>query len=278
MPDDNLFNAPAPEGGEATPPQDPPALTAESVQAMINEQTGPLQTQLAVAEERLAAATAMNTELASRYQGPANTPAPAPEMTADEYIEEFTNDALGATKGVADKAIDQRMAKLEPIFQRQNDTIHKGLLDTERRAVEAEYGPEAWDLHFAPLMDARMATLKQTDQLSMANPDIIHGEVLSIMGHKRNELADVKAGLVTTAAEAETARYDQIRSELNMTGLTGGTNAPTLQIDAPLSETDQEYIQSKKLAGQEVNIQQLRKTVQSGATSWTDWKAAQEGN
>lgn len=278
-PDDSLFNTPPPdEGNSPTPtvPSEPPALTAESVQAMIAEQTGPLQTQLAVAEERLAATQAANAELSSRYAGPA--PVPTPEMTGDEYIEGFTNDALGATRGVAETVVNERVARLEPIFQRQNDTIHQGLVADERRAVEAEYGEGAWDTHFAPLMDARMVTLRQSDQLSLANPEVIHGEVLSIMGHKRNELAGVKAGIVTSAAEAESARYEQIRSELNMTGMTGGTNAPAPKLDAPLSATDQEYIQSKKLAGQDVNIQQLRKTINSGATSWSDWKAAQGDN
>ncbi len=278
MPDDSLFNTPTPEGGAPETPETPatpeaPALTAEAVQAMINEQTVPLQTELAVTQERLAAANALNDTLSSQYRGPA--PVPTPDLTSDQYIENFTNDALGATRQVAQDAVDKKVGALEPIFQRQNDSIHHSLVQAEKAKVEAEYGEGTWDIHFAPLMDARMAALRNTDALSMANPDVVSNEVLSIMGHKRHALDDVKIKRGEATKVAEEARYEQIRGELNMTGLTGGTTAPPMPIDAPLTDADKDFIESKRLAGQEVDIQKLRRGVQSGATSWTQWKADQ---
>lgn len=250
-------------------------ITAEQVALQIEAATGPIQHELALANERLLAANAMNEQLItqSRQGTPNDT---GPERTSDEFVQEFTDDALTATKAVAEEAVDKRVAGLEPIFQRQNDTISKGLVDAEQRAVEAEYGAEAWALHIEPLLTVRLQALKVKDQLAMANPDVIRNEVLSIMGHKRHELAEVKVAMGVIAKEAEVARYDEIRQELNMTGMTGGTTAPTTPIDAPLNDADLDFIASKKAAGQEVDIPALRKTISSGVTGWGAWKAAQE--
>jgi hypothetical protein len=263
------------EPGEGTGTPTPAALTAEDVAAQIALATQPLQHELELTQERLRASQAMAEQVQHTRQ-PGTPAVPREERTGDEYVEEFTADALGATKSVAQEEIDKRMQNLEPVLQRQHETIHQTLVNSERLQVETEYGKEAWELYIEPLLNVRMAGLRDTNLLSMADPDVVRNEVLSIMGHKRNELAAVKVKQAETVKEAETARYDQIRQELNMGGMVGGTTAPMPKIDAPLSAEDLDFVQSKKNAGQTVDIHKLRKTVGAGATSWGAWKAAQE--
>jgi hypothetical protein len=272
---DLLFNK-EPEVKEPeviTPPA--PGLTAEDVAAQIAAATQPLQHELELANERLRASQAM-ADLVEHNQQPGTALAPRVERTGDDFIEEFTGDALGATQAVAKEEVERRMQGLEPVLQRQHETIHQTLVGAERTQVEAEYGTDAWELHIQPLLNVRMQALRASNQLAMADPDVIRNEVLSIMGHKRNELSAVKVKQATAVTEAETARYEEIRKELNMGGMTGGTNAPVTPIDAPLTDEDLDYIQSKKNAGQTVDIHKLRKSVGTGATTWSDWKAAQE--
>ena len=270
MPDDNLFTD-EPDDTDPTPERE--ALTLESVQAMVQQQVQPLQTELAITQERLQAANAMNESLrnAPAYRDSGNY---EPDPTGDEYIEQFTNDALGATKSVAERVTNERFQRLEPFLQRQNDTMHATLVNAERAAVESEFGPGVWDTHFQHLMEARMADLRTKNAISLANPDVVHNEVLAIMGHKRNELTQAKTDLATKAVETEQAQYERIRQELNMTGMTGGTHAPARRVDAPLTDSDRDFIASKAAAGFEnVDIQKLRAAASRG-NSWSDWQAA----
>lgn len=270
-PDDNLFTEPNPESDPAPEPEvptdngTPVGLTADEVQQMIQAGTAQLQT------DNLALQTELRTLKAQ--QPVAETP---PVPTADEFIDSFTNDAQGTVQKTAEEIVNKRISTMAPFFEQQNNTMHATLMDAERRAVDAEYGPEAWATHFEPTLQARMADLRQSNAVALSDPSVIKTEVLGVMGLKRNELNDLKLANLKTAGEAKEAEMSELMSQFKMQGMTGGTSAPAVNVSKELSDTEKEYVAAKKSAGIEVDIQKLRAIQSSEDTSFAGYQKLQE--
>lgn len=273
MPDDNLFTS-SETPPEGTPSGDssgedssgngtPQGLSEAEIQLMIQSSTQPLQ-----AENQ-----ALQQELQTLRQQ-ANQPPPVDPPKADEWIENFTGDAQGTVQATAAEIVDARFQKLVPYLEQTNATIHTSLIDMERRAVEAEYGPDAWTTHFEPVMNIRMTELQKTNPMALANAGIVKNEVLGIHGLKRNELNSLKSTNTTAATDAKEKDFEAMKSRLNISGMTGGTSAPPVNTSKELSEAEKDYVASKKLAGMDVDIQALRASAKRG-TGFAEYQAEQ---
>lgn len=272
-PDDNLFTEPAKESDPASEEEvpsgngTPVGLTADEVQSMIQASTAQFQA------DNLALQNEVRTLKAQQNTAPAED---VPVPTADEFIDSFTNDAQGTVQKTAEKIVNERIAKMTPFFEQQNNTMHASLMDAEKRAIEAEYGAEAWATHFEPTLQARMLDLRQSNAVALSDPSVIRTEVLGVMGLKRNELAELKISNLKAAGEAKEAEVTDLMSRFNMQGMTGGTTAPAANASKELNETEKAYVAAKKAAGQEVDIQKLRTIQASVDTSFEGYQKLQE--
>ena len=266
-PDDNVFTNPAPdsdpdvdtsssdsassESGNGTPQ----GLSEAEVQLMITTSTQQLQTDNQLLQQEL-----QQLRQQSQQIPPVDPPKP------DEWIDNFTGDAQGTVKATAEEVVNARLAQLGPYLEQQNTTIHTSLIANERRAVEAEYGTDAWTDHFEPLMNVRMAELKQSNPMALSDSNTVKNEVLGIMGLKRNELNSLKTTNTTASEKAKEEEFETMKSRLNLAGMTGGTSAPLVNTSKELTEAEKDYVASKKLAGLEVDIMALRESKNRGST------------
>ena len=269
MPNDGLFNDPAEveEGGEEQPqPESSPGLSSDDVQRMISTATTQLQADNAALQTEL--------RLMRETQNSSPSPAPEPAQTPDEYIDSFTTDAQGTVEKTAQGIVDARIEQMVPLLRQQNDTIHQNLMQSEQKAIEAEFGPTAWTDHFEPTIQARMADLRRANPASLSDPSVISTEVLGVMGLKRNELSEAKDKFTKTATEAKEAEVTELMGRFNMNGMNGGP-APVASTSKELTEAEKDYVASKKIAGETVDIQRLRKVqALKGVSSYEDYQAA----
>lgn len=268
----NLFDNPdgkSPEessdnGKDKEKEDSPQGLSAADVQTMIETATSGLKSDNKVLTDQL-------TALRARQTAPAPI-VPAIPITGEKFIEDFTNDAPGAVSKLAQEKADEKFNQMLPFLRQQNDTMHQTLIDSERRAVEAEYGAEAWTTHFEPILTARMADLRESNAQSLSDPNVMRTEVLGVMGLKRNELAALKATNTTAASDAKEAEIKELMGRFELSGMTGGNNAPTPNTSKELTEAEKLYIISKKNAGMEVDIHKLRRVREANTNSFADYQ------
>lgn len=272
---DSLFDAPPPSGEMGVTPETEPEVSPENgevaapagvslleVQALLE----PIQTQLATAQSQ-------NSDLQAEIARLQSSPAPA--QTADGFIDDFTNDAMGTVKGLSEKVSQDQIAKLMPFLEQTNNGAHQMLSQAQETIVDGRFGPGTWKDVIEPVFVARMNDLRKTNAMALSNPEIIKQEVNSIMGFKLDELMTRKTDSAAAATTAAETQFEELRAKLNLTGMTGGNSVPQPTASREPTDAEKDYLASKAISGDTADIKTLRASAARGG-SLAEWQKAQE--
>ena len=136
--------------------------------------------------------------------------------------------------------------------------MHASLLNDQKTAIDAEFGPGTFDAEFSTLMNARVANLRSTNPQALSDPAIMATEIQSIKGLKLNALVDRRTAFQTSGEEAKSTERQKILDEFRMSGISGSYSPPAPTADAPMSDAEKDFIAAKERAGQTVDMKANR--------------------
>jgi len=228
MPDDDLFptedGAPAegaPAGGEAAAP-DGVTLTHEEVQGYTDQLAG-LQQNNAQLQQSQAQLSQVVNELSNtlgRLGLNGENGGDNGEMDATAFL----TDPETAVRKLVDGSVDERLrAQAGPLLGQLVEQAHEGAVNAERASITADFGEEAWDKIFAPILNPVFERTRATAPSQLSNKQAISNAVASVKGNHFAQLSEMRNAALqnrTTNDEAETQRM----MEIVKSNLTGGVH------------------------------------------------------
>jgi hypothetical protein len=212
VPDDDLFpideGAPAegaPAGGEAAP--EPSAgLTREDVAGYTDrlEELGNTNAQLQQNQATIAQALQSVQQTLDRLGLNGNGTAEGEGVDAANFL----TDPEAAMRKVADQAAEEKLREQAgPLLGQLVEQTHQSLMATEKANIAAEFGEEAWDKVFAPVINPIIDRTRHTAPSQLGNAEARSRAINSVKGDHFAVLTDMrKTAQETAASQAEEAQ------------------------------------------------------------------------
>lgn len=171
MPDDPVFDTPAPAG-------DPPPATPPPAAGVTPEQLAEALKPIVDQQAQLAKVTQ---DLAQKA-----TPPPAPPEPATPWLDKFAADPEGSVK----ELIASEVSGLGPVLSTLNTSGHKALLGVEAAAVEERFGPGSWAKYFDKQLEPIWDAYRKQNPTALSDQSILHREVTGLVGESMDALIE----------------------------------------------------------------------------------------
>lgn len=260
MPDDTVFE-PKPNGGEKTPEPDggtptPVGVTADEVATQLKEGLGPIQ---------------KSVEEFNQFLAGLKEQAAAPPVTPDPNTEDWATKFYGEPQKTVQDEIASQTA---PALTQAASTMGKMLLDTQKAAIDAEFGAGAWDEVFEGRLAPIVADAAKTNPMSLMSPTAVQNAVNTIKGDNFADLAQRALKAAEVDSDPNKEIVDAVTSKVvEMTG--GIRRIPGAQEDKLDDEESQEFLKTHfKQTGEELDPQRLAKVMNLTGSTYDEWKKA----
>ena len=276
-PDDNLFPS---EGDPNRPDQLPEGTTPDSADSGINKEelagliqqfVEPNTAQMQRITDTQAALSESIQAIAARIGMGEGQQAPAGEVDVSEFLADPASHINEIAKAQAAEAVRESVAPLlgQIVQQTYNTTVQ-----TQERAIDAEFGQGTWKTHFWPELEPIFDRTQKEAPSQLGNTEAIQRAVDTVKGAKFSILADARVGAVKSQEEAKQAELESLQ-EIVRSNMTGGIGRGAGK--APLSQEMKDYIETElRATGEKPDEAQFLASYNSGSTL-KDWQAAQKG-